>query len=196
VSRRRDHKAAYRRRQQRSHARGFSGYAQQRRFSTKIRSAKDLGRLPESAREARSNALRVLRLARQSGTPVEQVAREQQLPLDVVRFWAGDGLGPTRSGQTFARRGDRMLRVLPLILEGEDKVAFVAIRGSHAAARAQRIFDVQYRFIEGDASLDELENIAGLKVAGRVVESDPDRLEQLADRGDVDVVEAYRELLG
>jgi hypothetical protein len=89
-----------------------------------------------------------------------------------------------------------MLRVLPLILGGEDKVAFVAIRGSHAAARAQRIFDVQYRFIEGDASLDELENIAGLKVAGLVVESDPDRLEQLADRGDVDVVEAYRELLG
>ena len=73
---------------------------------------------------------------------------------------------------------------------------FVEIRGSHAARRAQRIFDVQYRFIEGNASEDELRAITGQKVAGRLVESDPERLRAIGEADGVDVVEAYREVLG
>jgi hypothetical protein len=36
----------------------------------------------------------------------------------------------------------------------------------------------------------------GKKVAGRQVESDPDRLEAIAEAGGMDVIEAYRETLG
>ncbi|MGA2165214.1 MAG: hypothetical protein ABSH36_12190 [Solirubrobacteraceae bacterium] len=196
MSRQRDYKAEYRRRQQRARSRGFSGYAQQRKFSPKILSAKGLGRLPESARAARSDALRVVRKARTGRVPVERVARENQLPVDVVRWWAGDALEPTHSGRTFARPGDRLLRLQPIFLADDDGVRFVEIRGSNAASRAQHIFDVQYRFIEGEASVEELEGIAGQRVAGRVVESDPDRLEAIADAHGVDIPEAYREILG
>jgi hypothetical protein len=196
VASKRDYQAEYRRRQQRARARGFGGYAQQRRFSARIRTPGDLGRLPERARAARSDSLRVLRLARDQRAPVEQVAREQQLSVDVVRYWAGDGLAPTRGGATYAKRGDRMLRVQPIILRGEDQVTFIAIRGDRATARAQRIFDVQYSFIEGHAGLDELQDIAGSKVTGREVESDPGRLAHIADAGGFDLIDAYRELLG
>lgn len=192
----RDYKAEYRRRHQRARARGFSGYAQQRRFSAKLRSPKDLARLPESARSARSDALRVLNLSRVQGISIEQAAHEDMLPVDVVRFWAGDALEPKRRGLTLARRGDRMLRLRPIFLTGVDAVRFVAIHGSRASDRAGEIFDVQYRFIQGEASLDELAGIAGERVAGRTVEADPGRLITIGEVGGADIVEAYREVLG
>jgi hypothetical protein len=40
------------------------------------------------------------------------------------------------------------------------------------------------------------ERIAGSKVSGRTVEADPLRLERIADAGDADIPEAYREMLG
>ena len=196
MSQKRDHKAEYSKRQQRARARGFSGYAQQRRFLPTIRGSQDLARLPESARATRTDALRVLQVARERGVSVEQAARESQLPVDVVQWWARGALEPRRSGQTFARHGDRLLRLRPVFLEGENGVRFVEVRGSNAANRAQRIFDVQYRFIEGRASEGELAGIAGQKIAGQVVESDPDQLEAIAETGGAGVEEAYREVVG
>ena len=88
------------------------------------------------------------------------------------------------------------MRLYPIFLDGGDGVEFVEIRGSNAARRAQQIFDVQYRFIEGNASEDELRGIAGQKVAGRLVESDPERLTAIGEADGMDIVEAYREVLG
>jgi|HubBroStandDraft_6_1064221.scaffolds.fasta_scaffold103262_3 hypothetical protein len=87
-------------------------------------------------------------------------------------------------------------RMRPLFLVDEDAVVFIEVRGVRARQQAERIFDVQYRFIEGDAKVAELEGIAERKVAGRTVEADPLRLEQIADAGDADIPEAYREMLG
>jgi hypothetical protein len=196
MTRLRDYKAEYRRRQQLARARGFSGYAQQRRFSPRLRTAGDFGRLPEGARRARSDALHVVSVARDRGISIEEAARAERVPAYVVRWWAGDALASKRRGLTFPRKGDRLLRLYPIFLDGGDGVEFVEIRGSHAARRAQRIFDVQYRFIEGDASEDELRSIAGQRVAGRLVESDPDRLTAIGEADGVDIVEAYREVLG
>jgi len=75
-------------------------------------------------------------------------------------------------------------------------VEFVEIRGSHTASRAHHILDVQYRFIEGNATQAELQDIAGQKVAGRLVESDPARLTAIAEADGADITEAYREVLG
>ena len=192
----RDYSAEYQRRQRLARARGFSGYTQQRRFSPRLRRARDLGRLPEGARAARSDSLHVIAIARDRGISIEEAARAEHVPVSVVRWWGGDALAPKRGGRTLPRRGDRLLRLYPIFLDGGDGVEFVEIRGSNAARRAQQIFDVQYRFIEGNANEDELRALAGQKVAGRLVESDPDRLAAIADRGGADVIEAYRELLG
>jgi hypothetical protein len=196
MSRRRDYKVEYRRRQQLARERGFSGYAQQRRFSPRLRRASDLGRLPETARAARSDALHVIAIARDRGVSIEEAARGERVPVHVVRWWGGDALSATRRGRTVPRKGDRLLRLYPVFLDGGDGVEFVEIRGSDAARRAQRIFDVQYRFIEGNASEAELRGIAGQQVGGRLVESDPERLRAIGERDGVDVVEAYRGVLG
>jgi hypothetical protein len=84
----------------------------------------------------------------------------------------------------------------PVFLEDEDAVTFIEVRGVRARQAARRIFDVQYRFIEGDATVADLQSIAGQKVAGRTVEADPLRLETIADAGDADIPEAYREVFG
>ena len=192
----RDYKAEYRRRQQRARARGFTGYAQQRRYSPKVRSKRDFARLPEGARSARTDALHVLRVARDRGISIEEAARIEHVPAQVVRWWAGDAVGPTRRGASRPRHGDRLLRLRPLFIEGSDRVEFVEIRGSNAARRADRILDVQARFMEGRASEAELDTIHGQRVAGYVVESDPGRLAAIAEAGNADIVEAYREVVG
>jgi hypothetical protein len=196
MSRPRDYGAEYQRRQRLARARGFSGYAQQRRFSPRLRRARDLGRLPEGARAARSDSLHVIAIARDRGISIEEAARAEHVPVSVVRWWGGDALAPTRHGRTLPRKGDRLLRVYPVFLDGGDGVEFVEIRGSNAARRAQQIFDVQYRFIEGNAGEDELRGITGQRVAGRLVESDPERLTAIGEADGIDIVEAYREVLG
>ena len=196
MTKKRNYKAEYRRRNQLARSRGFRSYGQQRRFSPKLRGPRDLGRLPAGARDARSDALHVVGMARDRGISIEEAARENQIPIHVVRWWGSEALQPKRGGLTQPKRGDRLLRVRPIILDDGDGVEFVSIRGSNAAYRAQQIFDVQYRFIEGTASEGELAGIAEKKVAGRQVESDPDRLEAIAEADGMDVIEAYREALG
>jgi hypothetical protein len=196
MSRVRDYAAEYRRRQQLARVRGFSSYAQQRRFSPRLRWGRDLGRLPEPARYARSEALYVVAVARDRRLTIEEAARVERVPLPAVRWWARDALAPRRRGRTLPRKGDRMLRLQPIFLDGGDGVEFVPIRGSHAARRAQGIFDVQYRFIAGDVSQAELRTIAGQRVAGRLVESDPHRLTAIGEADGADIDEAYRAVLG
>ena len=156
----------------------------------------DFGRLPEGARAARSDALHVIAVARERGISIEEAARAERVPVGVVRWWGRDALAPKGAGRTLARKGDRLLRLQPIFLDGGDGVEFVELRGSNAARRAQHIFDVQYRFIEGNASEAELQGIAGQKVAGRLVESDPERLTAIGEADAVDVIEAYRGVLG
>jgi hypothetical protein len=192
MSRSRDYKAEYGARQQRARARGFSGYRQQRRFSPTIRNTTQLARLPETARATRSDALHVLQVARENKLSIEDAARREQVPVEVVRYRTADALKPRRAGRTVPERGDRLFRLRPIVLAGGPGVEFVEVRGSHAARRAQRAFDVQYRYIEGNASESELADIAGVTVAGRVVEADPGRLQSLAEAGEIDLAETYR----
>jgi hypothetical protein len=117
------------------------------------------------------------------------------VPVESVHWWTPEALTPTSGGRTFARPGDRILRLRPLIVEGDSEVSFVAVRGSRAALRAEDAFDVQWRFITGEASEDELARLAGTRVGGRALELDPDRLEAIAAAGGVDVPEVYRGLL-
>lgn len=189
----RDYAAEYRRRKQRARELGFAGPRELAKARRPLRLA-DFGLLPDAARESRTAALRVVARARIEGTTVEATARELQVPMRVVRFWAGEALEPTRRGRTLPTPGDRLLRLRPLLVEGEDEVVFVAVRGSRAADRANRIFDVQWQYVSGRADESDLEEIRGLRVGGRTALSDPAQLAFLALANAIDPDIVYREL--
>jgi hypothetical protein len=139
--------------------------------------------------------MRVIGFARMTGLPVEEAARELGVPTAIVRYWAGDALRPTREGRTSVRPGDRLPRLRPLILEGASELEFVVVRGSRKADDAVWVFDIQWRYVTGQADKSELEQIRGIRIAGRTVESDPDALARLAAAGAIDPDDVYSALL-
>lgn len=196
MARRRDHAAEYARRNKRARALGFPGEVARRKVPRHPGSAKDFGRLPERARSSRSSALSVVHRARADRISVEEAAAAAGVSMFVVEYWAGEALEPTRHGRTLPRADDPLLRLRPLILEGASETELVAVRGSNKAVEAAWIFDIQWRFVTGQANESELEQIHGFRVAGRTVESDPVRLARLAAAGAIDPGDAYRALLG
>ena len=120
MARRRDYKAEYRRRQELARTRGFKGYWQQRTTPRTPRGGGDLRRLPEKAREGRREALSVIHLAREMGVSVEVAAKLRGVPMQRVRWYAGDALGQTRNGKTMPTRADRMARLRPDLYRGRD----------------------------------------------------------------------------
>jgi hypothetical protein len=196
MARTRDYALEYERRRERARLLGFASEWQRRRSPRKLRSAADFGRLPDKARESRSRALAVVHRARVRRSTVEEQADAAGMSIWEVRYWAGEALEPTQRGRTPPRAGDRLLRLRPLIVEGENELVFVTVRGSRASDRADPVFDVQWRFVNGDADEAELDEIRGMRIGGRTVEGDPDRLEYLGRLGTIDPLEAYRETIG
>lgn len=190
----RDHKAAYQRRLQLARERGFRSLRQQRAAPTAARSLSDLQALPEEARTRRTDALRAVRHARRDKTTIEQAAQDSGVPISAVRFWAGSALQPRKDGGTRPTRADRLLRLQPLVVVGQPDTQFVVVRGSRAAQKAAEAFDVQWRYVGGGASADDLRRLAGLRVGGSEVEADPDVLDEVARRGQFEPAELYREL--
>lgn len=91
-----------------------------------------------------------------------------------------------------ALRSDRILRAQPLIVDG--RLQMVTTRGSAAARRAAEAFKTQRAFIEGDPDAgDKLAALAGTRVGGHVVETDPAVLGEIGRRGELgDIAEMYR----
>jgi hypothetical protein len=148
------------------------------------------------ARQSRTDALSVLGRARHERTTIEAAAAAAGISPDIVAYWAPEALEPARQGWTLPRPGDRLLRLRPMLLAGEDEVTFVAVRGSRAADRADLVFDVQWRYANNQADESDLQQIAGIRIAGQQVEADPERLRYLAAAGALDTDEAYRALVG
>jgi hypothetical protein len=122
-------------------------------------------------------------------------AQIQGVPMERVRWFAGEALGPTRRGRTMATKADRLVRLRPVFLEGSDRVEFVTVRGSRTADRVADIFDVQWRYLHGDGSADQVRALAGKRAGGQPVEADPDRLDIIGALGEANPDEVYRELV-
>jgi len=191
----RDYRREYEERNRRAHERGFASYWKQRLAPRLPRRPADFGRLPEEARESRSAALGVVSRARDTGSSLEEAARELRVPMSVVRWWAPDAVGPTRHGRTFPTPADRLLRLRPVVVRGKGLV-FLPVRGSRQADLARAVWDVQWRFMHGEASVDELARVRDVRIAGEVVETDPDELERLGDSRRFDPDDPYREIIG
>lgn len=184
--------SAQQRRNQLARQRGFASYAQQRRYERVISNEGQLQRLPERARTRRAEALDVINIARRRGIPVADAARELGVPLSAVTWWGAPALDHPRHRRPMALRSDRILRAQPLIVDG--RLQMVTTRGSAAARRAAEAFKTQRAFIEGDPDAgDKLAALAGTRVGGHVVETDPAVLGEIGRRGELgDIAEMYR----
>ncbi len=172
--------------------RGFPSVRAMRVADRVPRSLGDFLGMPESVRDLRSEAEATLRIARRDRIPVELAARREQTSLATVRWWFPEALAPTRHGRTRPTRADRYLRVRTFIT-GRERV-FVAVRGSRAAEAAQRANALQWQYVHGRVDADELEQLRGLRIGGRLVQADAGELMEVARQGEFDPDELYREL--
>ncbi len=186
----RDTRREYLARNRLARERGFPSYWQQRQAPRVLRRTSDFARLPESARESRSLAAEAINRSRRERTSVEETG----VPMRIARWWFPNALRRTERGRTFPTAADRSLRLRPIAVEGE--VAFVAVRGSRQAELAQRAFDLQWDFVHRRVGRDALTPFEGRRIGGRLVVTDPEVLERLANAGAFDLEELYRELLG
>lgn len=188
----RDHRAAYERRNQLAQQRGYRSYAQQRRFERVPNTEAALKALPESARKSRRDALDVIHQARIGNVTVTEAARDVGVPLTAVAWWGQPALVNPASRAPFARRADRMLRYTPLVVDGH--LEFVATRGSNAAAKARAAFAAQCAYLEATpGSEGALARFDGVRVGGRLVETDHAVLDEIARRGEfADLEDMYR----
>jgi hypothetical protein len=159
----------------------------------RIYSVEDLRGLSEAEREERAQALRAIRRARDDFTPVEDAADELGVDMDSVRRWAEEALEPIRPGVTFPSETDRIVRFHPLAVDGE--VDLVAVEGPEELEQAADILDVQYRWVEGRATRDEVRNLPAT-FKGQTVVRDPAELDAMARAGEFNLEEKYREILG
>lgn len=184
----RDHRSDYQRRNQLARERGFRNYYEIRKLGgaheVTRQSAPVLGSLPERARKTRRAALDVVSIMRHERIPLARAARRAGVEPSAVRFWAGGALKPSGA----ARPGDRLLRNLRILTDGQ--VLQVAVRGSRQAAVAAAHWNAVSRFLEtGDVR--QLTKFEGKTVAGHLLETDPDVLEELALSGGLQFEDIY-----
>ena len=165
-------------------ARGFTSVRGMRRANRLPHGLEDFLAMPEPVRLARADAEAAIRVARRERIPVEIAARRKHTSVATARWWFPDALRPTRRGRTRPTRADRYLRVRTFI-SGDERV-FVAVRGSRAADRAQEANALQWLYVHGRADAVQLERLRGLEIGGRLVQSDPDELLEIARRGEFD----------
>jgi hypothetical protein len=191
----RDHRAAYARRNRLARERGFRSYAQQRRFTRDLKAPTDLGRLPQPARDRRAVALDVLNLARREHLTAEEAAGRLDVPMSAVVWWGAPALEPRRQSRTAVKKADRMLRLHPLIVNGE--VTFVTTRGSRAATQARAAFRAQRAYLDNEpGAAQALAKLRGVRVGGELVETDTTVIGEIGRRGDLgDIADNYRALL-
>jgi len=155
------------------------------------------GKLTERQREARSRAAAALREARERdrSVPLSRYARAEHTTVRTIRRYFADATerGPGR--RVLASAADRSPRVRLLAFEG--RVDFVTTRGSRATARAEEAWRAQVRFAYDPSPENEgaLRRLAGVRVAGREIEADPDSILALVQVMEPEeIAERYREL--
>jgi hypothetical protein len=170
-------------------ARGFASYAQQRRFSPDISSRSELAKLPPAARQAREAALDAVALARRTGFDVAEAADREGVPVEAVRWWAGEDVVSRKGGRWSAAPADRLFR--PMYVYSAGRVTPVDVRGSRVASDIGRYHAaIQHYLHTGDAS--RLAKFKGRRVGGLELEADLDVIDELARRGEFSFESIYR----
>ncbi len=188
MSRTRSHITDHQRRNVLARERGFRNYYEMRKLggarTVTRQSAPVLGSLPPRAVETRRSALEAVSIMRHERIPLARAARRAGVEPSAVRFWAGKAFGSTSS----VNPADRLLRELLIVSDGHTMQ--VDVRGSRQAAVVAAYWNAVSRFLEtGDLRL--LAKFEGKTVAGHLLETDPDVLEELALTGGLQFEDIY-----
>jgi hypothetical protein len=166
---------------------GFRSWYEQQRSVRTVRSLADLEEMHPREREANRASFRALDLMR-DGLPFAQaVRRAGTTPAAVIRH-----VGPAlqkRGGRWVARPTDRLLRVMAVL--GEEGVQHeVTIRGSKVASLVGQHWSAINHYLNtGDDR--RLRALRGKRVAGIVLETDPDAIDVWERRGELTVDDIY-----
>jgi hypothetical protein len=150
-------------------------YEQQR--APKKATRKVFGCLRASEKQSRARALDALAYMRTREMSLTAAAREAHTTPNTVMKWTGSELAEKRGGRRVVTKADRLLRTMRVV--SSDGVVEVEVRGSRQATRiAQHMNAVKVFLDTGDD--EALRRLRGVKVAGHVLETDPDKIEELA----------------
>jgi len=176
------------RRHELAQQKGFVSYGQQRRFGRDVINRSSLQALPAGAQGVRQSSLEVLTLARRDGIDVATAADRQGVPVDAVRWWAGDAVA-RKGGRWWPTPADRLYRAMYVYSAGE--ATPVEVRGSRVASRIGAYHSaVQHYLRTGDG--DGVAKFAGVRVGGVELETDLDVIDELGRRGEFDFESIYR----
>ncbi len=179
---------SYGRRNELARQRGFSSYAQQRKFSATVRNRTQLAALPPDAREARQQALDVLAVARRDGIDLGEAARRQHVSVQATVWWLGDAAHKS-GGRWRPSGGDRMFRAMFFYSAG--RKAPVDVRGAKAASDIGRYHAAVRSYVHNNDP-SGLAAFTGKSVGGMEFETDLDVLDELGRRGEFDFDSIYR----
>jgi len=157
-------------------AKGHRNWYEQQRAPKKA-TRKVFGGLRPSEKQSRARALDALAYMRTRDMSLTAAAREAHTTPNTVMKWTGTELAAKRGGRRVVTKADRLMRTMRVV--STDGVVEVEVRGSRQATRiAQHMNAVKVFLDTGDD--EALRRLRGVKVAGHLLETDPDKIEELA----------------
>lgn len=189
MPRERNFRADYERRNELAKLRGFSSYGQQRRSSPQIRNDKDLGALPPDAREQRERSLRALSEARNNpNLSLTEAAASAGTSVEAISYFAGPAL-ERRDGRLSVKSGDRLYRSMKINSGGQTVI--VDVRGSRKATLVAEYHLAVNQYL-ATGEVEGLRRFEGKSVGGRTLETNPDVLDDLGRRGELNNESIYK----
>jgi hypothetical protein len=149
-------------------------YEQQR--APKKATRRVVGTMRPSEKQARARALDALALMRNRDLSLSAAAREAHTTPNTIMRWTGTELAEKRGGRRIVTKADRLYRTMRVVSTGG--TVEVEVRGSRQARRiAQHMNAVKQFLATGDETA--LRRFEGAKVAGVLLETDPDKIEEM-----------------
>lgn len=180
----RDHRQEHQRRNARARELGFRNHYEMRKLGGASHLARTAEALPPDAQASRRASLEAVALMRREGLPLAPAARRVGVSPSTVRFWAGEAVGA--GGRV--RPGDRIPRSMLIATSG--RVIVAEVRGSRQSSLLADYWNDVDRFLN-TADMRLLARYRGKSVAGHILETDPDVLENLALEGEMTFEDIY-----
>ena len=145
-------------------------------------------RLNDRQKDVYDRVLEALSIQRRDKVSMTKAAHEAETSVRTIRKYAPSAVSRSASGRYRATRADRLVR--PMRVVSTEGTIEAIVRGSAVASlNARHANAVKHYLNTGDASV--LVPFEGKKVAGHVLETDPDKLDELGRRGFLDWLSIY-----